>query len=82
MLLYDRYISSLISLWALCHVELDLLVLMKLLEAASVDSGVVNKNIWSIFTGDETESLLVIEPLDSTLATHIDATNGSVCQTI
>ena len=82
MLLYDRYIFSLRSLWALRHLELDLLFLFKLLEAACVDSSVMNKNIWSIFPGDETESLLLIEPLDSTLATHTDSTIKSMSELI
>ena len=43
MLLYDRYISSLGSLWALRHLEPDLLFLFKFLEAACVDSSVMNK---------------------------------------
>ena len=82
MLLYDRYISSLGSLWALRHLEPDLLFLFKFLEAACVDSSVMNKNIWSIFPGDETESLLLIEPLDSTLATHTDSTIKSMSELI
>ena len=76
MLLYDRHIASLGSFGAVCHIKLDNLRLFELLEAASVDGGVMNEDIRGIWSGDETESLLFIEPLDSTLTTHSDAINS------
>lgn len=66
-LLYYGYINSLRSLCALDYVELYCCAFLKRLESFHLKTGVMNKYILAGLVGDESISLLIVEPLNSTL---------------
>src|SRR5688572_4015862 len=59
-----RDVGGLRTLLALDDLELHLIAFLKRLEAARLDRAVVDEHIGTSLTGDEAESLRVVEPLD------------------
>jgi len=60
------------TLLALNDFELDLVTLGQGLEALSLDRGMMNEDVLgAIFRGDETKSLVVVEPLHGSSDSHI-----------
>src|SRR5512134_2556661 len=57
-------VARLQALLTLDHLERDLIALVEAAVALSDDRGVVDEDVRATLTGDETEALLVIEPLD------------------
>jgi hypothetical protein len=47
------------------HLKLDFLVLCEGPEAFALDRAVVHKDIGAVLSGDKTESLRIVEPLNS-----------------
>ena len=60
-------VGSLPALGSLDHVELNSLTLLKALEAARADRGVVSENILAILTADEPKTLSIVKPLHCSL---------------
>ena len=59
---------------AVDHIEFDFLALGKASEAFGLDGGEMDEAILSIVgSGNETKALLVVEPLDGSLHTHVAA---------
>lgn len=59
-----RYVLRLRSFLSLRDLHRYLLAFMQGLATAAIDSAMVNKNIFTAFTFNETESLFVIEPFN------------------
>ena len=55
------------SFGALLNFEADTIAFLQAFEAGTLDGAVVNKNIFSVFNRDKSETLLIVEPLHSTL---------------
>src|SRR5262245_8146055 len=74
-LLDGRNSDRLRTLGALFDFELDSLVLLQCLESASTDFRVVNEHVFGAAVGgDETEALIAVEPLHSSLC-HTSSTS-------
>lgn len=58
-------------LWALLNVECDMVTLIEGLEPDSIDPGVMNKDIRTVFLFDETETLAAVKPLYNSVG-HCD----------
>jgi len=63
-------VAGLWSFLPLDDLELHLIALLKALIAFATDRAVVNKDIRTIITADESKSLGIIEPLDGTPETR------------
>jgi hypothetical protein len=60
-------VLSLPALGSLDHVELNALTLLKGAEAVRLDCAVVNENVISALTADESKTLSIVEPLNCSL---------------
>jgi len=60
----DADAGRLQTLGALFNAEFDLLAFLQVLEAITLDGGVMHKDIRSALTSDEAVALVSIEPLD------------------
>ena len=67
MPLQDRYVLRLEPLGAAHDVELDRLAFLEAAEAIRLNSREVNEDVFAILPADETKTLCVVKPLDSTL---------------
>ncbi len=55
------------SFGPLLDFEADTITFLQTFEAGPLDGAMVNKNIFSVFNRDKSETLLIVEPLHSTL---------------
>jgi hypothetical protein len=65
-LVYSSNVACLWSLGSLLDIELDPLAFLQVAESITLNSGEMDKDVLSTFTLDEAETLITIEPLDST----------------
>src|ERR1035441_1394286 len=63
----DLDVFCLPALGTLGHIELDALAFLKRTETVRLDGGVMNENVFAIFTAQKTKTLGVIKPLDCAL---------------
>ena len=63
-------VGRLETLRSLDNIELDLRTLGEAAEARALDRREVHKNVLATFHGDEAETLCIVKPFDSTVATH------------
>src|SRR3954466_15937352 len=67
----DANVLRLLTLAALCNVELDALALVEGLVSVTLDCGEVNEHVFALLAGDEAVTLFGIEELDRTLCHYI-----------
>lgn len=72
MSLHFLNVCCLQALGAVGNIECYRLAFGKRLEAAALDRGVVNEDVRAVFLGDETVTLGIVKPLDSSLC-HAEA---------
>jgi len=65
-----QHVGSLWPLRSLDDIEFNVFAFFQGLEPFSLERGIMDKHIFSIFKTDEPEPLPVIEPLDGTFASH------------
>ena len=65
-------VFSLQSLGALGHAELDALSFLQALEAARLNRGEMDENVFAIFAADESKSLGIVKPLYCSLFHCVD----------
>jgi hypothetical protein len=63
-------VGSLRTFGSLNNVELDILPFFEGLESISLESRIMNKDIFSAFETDKSEAFPIVEPFDSALAFH------------